>query len=121
MSPEEIEYGSRRRRKEFTPWVVAGDVVGLTTVIVSTLALILGETTPIFHWLKGAHPGVEFIFQYVALPFFPVVQRFLPNAGSDWMTNILLGLCVALMAALLYGFIAYMLVKTVCRSLKRRG
>lgn len=108
---EEVPYGSRRRRKEYTPQAIAADAVGISVILISTIALVLGETTKIFSWLKGPHTGVAFICDYIAAPVYPFIRWMLPTLSNDWMTVILYALSVALSAAFSYALIVYAIVR----------
>lgn len=118
---EEVAYGSRRQRKELTPQAIAADAVGISTIIVSTIALILGETTKIFSWIKDPHAGVAFICDYIAAPVFPFIRWALPRMTNDWMTVILYAVSVSLFAAFAYGIVAYIIVRAVVKAKKARG
>ena len=120
MAIDDFEYGNKRRRKEYTPPVIAADVTGLTVVILSTLALILGETTPIFSFLKSPHPGVEFICRYIAGPYYGFIAGFLPHTGNDWFTIVLFGIAISMMSAVLYAFLAFIIVRFFWKMSKKK-
>ncbi len=119
MTLEEVAYGSKRRRKEYAPPVIAADVVGISVIIVSTVAMILGETTHLFSWMKATHPGVEFIVRYIAAPFYPIVRNWLPAAGGDWVTVVLWGIGMMMLSAFLYALIAFLVVRAITKAKKR--
>ena len=91
-------------------------------LFVSTLALIVGETTQVFAYLKSPHPGVEVVCRYIAAPFFSVVRGYLPNAGADWMTVILFGISISLMSAVFYAFVAFIITRFIWKNfIKKKG
>lgn len=92
------------------------DAVGISVIIITGIALVIGETTPLFSWIKGDHKGVEFVCRYIGGPFYPIIRPFLPNPGASWITLNLFALAVGFISAFFYAIIAYYITRTIRRA-----
>ena len=99
------------RRKEYSRFVVAADALGVTHLIFGTLAIILGEFTDFFKALNSDHGGVQFVLRYLDRPVYAFMSPFIPAGGTDARYTIMVGLVVVLMSSIVYGAIAYLVLK----------
>ena len=100
-----------RRRGEYSGYQVVADAIGLTTLIVGTAAIALGEVTDIFGFMKSDHPGVEFVYKYLCAPIYLVISPLLPTAAVDYSYMVIAAVLVVVATALVYGLVAYLALR----------
>ena len=104
---------AKKRKKEYSKYVIAADAFGITHFIVANLVLILGETSTLFLSVGTKHPGVTFIFDYLDAPVYQMFKGFVANFRADPVFMFLTAEFIIVASSLIYGLIAYFIFRAV--------
>lgn len=100
-----------KKKKEYSRYAVAADVIGLTHMIVGTASILIGEYTDVFHTVAYEHGGVQFVFRYLDAPIYWILAPFLPIAGGDTQYVMMVGFVVVALGSIVYALFAYYFLK----------
>ena len=100
-----------RKKKEYSRYAVAADVIGLTHMIVGTVSILIGEYTEVFQTIDYKHGGVQFVLHYLDAPIYWILAPFLPIAGGDTRYVMMVGLAVVALGSIIYAVFAYYFLK----------
>lgn len=100
-----------RRKKEYSRFAIAADSIGITHMVVGTLAILLGEVTQLFSKFDADHGGVAFVLGYLDAPVYYLIAPFVPLTEGDRTYMILVGLAVCVLASIVYAAISYILLR----------
>ncbi|MBL7662032.1 hypothetical protein JNK13_04685 [bacterium] len=91
---------------------VVADAVGLTHFIVANACVVLGQLTDVFKEVGGHYPGLQFVYQYIDYPVYAFFHDVLQiNFSGKTSVTFLMGEFVIAISTILYGLIAYFVVK----------
>ena len=107
-----------RRKKEYSRYAIAADAIGLTHLIIGTAAILLGEITNIFSKFDYEHGGVAFVLGYLDAPIYYFLEPFVPMSAGDRTYLIIAAMAVCVLASIVYGFVAYLILRFVVSLFK---
>ncbi|MCB0358346.1 MAG: hypothetical protein KDD44_01875 [Bdellovibrionales bacterium] len=90
---------------------VVADSVGITHFIVANLLVVAGFFPEYFPGDFGRYPGLEFVYRFVDLPVYYVLQGVIKSNSSELIMVYLLGELVIVLSSILYWTLAYCFVR----------
>lgn len=99
-----------------TTAAVVGDSVGFAHFLIANAVLIIGEYSTYFNFVAKVHGGMEFVYRYIDTPVYTLLRPFEKHFVSDPMFTYIFAELVIGLSSILYGAIAFGMVKIVAAS-----
>ena len=89
---------------------VCADAVGIAHFIVANVIIVIGEFTHQLDELGAVFPGLAFVYRYLDLPVYLLLENWDPGFQAATIKILLFGQIVIALSSALYAFFAWVIV-----------